>query len=90
MTSLFWICPLAVAITASSVFSRRRTNSRWEMASLSGRGACTTTARCDSSRSTRVVRCMTSWRSEGATASRSRISSFSIWERLRTRNSVST
>ena len=89
-TSLFWIWPLAAAMTASSWPSRSRTNSMCSTTSLSGRGACTTTVRWLSSRSSRDVRCITSGTSPPAGASRSRISSFSLEVRLRTRSSVST
>ena len=88
-TSLFWIWPLAAAMTASSCPSRSCTNSRCWTTSLSGRGVCTTTVRCDSSRSIRDVRCMTSGTSPPA-PSRSRMSSFSLVVRLRTRSSMST
>jgi len=88
--SLFWIWPLAAAITASSCPSRIWTNSRCWTTSLSGRGAWTTTVRWLSSRSIRVVRCMTSGTSPPAGARRSRISSFSPAVRLRTRSNIST
>ena len=38
----------------------------------------------------REVRCMTSWRSEARGPTRSRMPSFSVWDRLRTRSKVST
>ena len=53
------------------------------------RGACTTTARWDSSRRTRATLCMMSCGSASG-PSRSRISSFSGTDKLRTRRSVST
>ena len=88
--SLFWICPLAAAMTTSSWPSRICTNSRCWTTSLSGRGAWTTTVKWLSSRSMRVVRCITSGTSPVAGARRSRMSSFSPAVRLRTRSSMST